>query len=146
MLAVEALAGIPRLTSRRARPSRVRTLAGPLNTAILFPMKTSIDLPDELYRRVKARSALEGRAVREVTTELLAQWVDRKPSPPGARDAVSVAPAPNPDWLYEWAALGARVAKATAPRAAGAKRGGASTKGAKKHPTGLVGQLKRDRR
>lgn len=72
-------------------------------------MKTSIDLPDELYRRVKARSALEGRAVREVATELLAQWVDRKPSPPSTR-------------------------------------GRASTKGARKHPTGLVGQLKPDRR
>lgn len=113
---------------------------------MLFPMKTSIDLPDELYRRVKARSALEGRAVREVATELLAQWVDRKPSPPSTRGAASVAPAPNADWLYEWAALGARVAKAAAPRAPGTKRGDASPKGAKKRHTGLVGRLKRDRR
>lgn len=89
---------------------------------MLFHVKTSIDLPDELYRRVKARSALGGRAVREV------------------------APAPGAGWLDQWAALGARVAKATAPRTAGTKRGGASTKGAKKRPKGLVGQLERDRR
>jgi hypothetical protein len=29
-------------------------------------MKATIEVPDDLYRRVKAKSALEGRAVREV--------------------------------------------------------------------------------
>lgn len=38
-------------------------------------MKTSIDLPDDLYRQVKARSALEGRSVREVATALFAAYV-----------------------------------------------------------------------
>lgn len=38
-------------------------------------MKTTIDIPDDLYRRVKAKSALEGRAVREVTIELYGRWL-----------------------------------------------------------------------
>ena len=39
-------------------------------------MKTTIDLPDDLYRRVKAKSALEGKTVREVATSLFQQWAD----------------------------------------------------------------------
>ena len=38
-------------------------------------MKTSIDLPDDLYRLVKSKSALEGLAVREVATALFSTWV-----------------------------------------------------------------------
>lgn len=39
-------------------------------------MKTTIDIPDAIYRQVKARSALEGRAIREVVIELFAGWLD----------------------------------------------------------------------
>lgn len=39
-------------------------------------MKATIDIPEELYRRVKAKSALEGRAVREVTIDLFHHWVE----------------------------------------------------------------------
>ena len=35
-------------------------------------MKATIDIPDDLYRKVKAKSALEGRPVRQVAIELLA--------------------------------------------------------------------------
>ena len=38
-------------------------------------MKATIEIPDELYRQVKARSALEGRAIREVTIELYQAWL-----------------------------------------------------------------------
>lgn len=38
-------------------------------------MKTTIDIPDELYRRVKIRSAMEGRPLRSVTLELLRNWL-----------------------------------------------------------------------
>jgi hypothetical protein len=38
-------------------------------------MKATIEVPDELYRLVKAKSALEGRAVREVTVELYQHYV-----------------------------------------------------------------------
>jgi hypothetical protein len=38
-------------------------------------MKATVEIPDELYRRVKAKSALQGRPVREVTVELFRRWV-----------------------------------------------------------------------
>lgn len=57
-------------------------------------MKATIDIPDELYRQVKARSALQGRPVREVTVELYERWL--------ASDA-TMTPAPDPErWLHDW--------------------------------------------
>lgn len=38
-------------------------------------MKATIDVPDDLYRRVKARSALEGRSIREVALDLFRDWL-----------------------------------------------------------------------
>ncbi len=38
-------------------------------------MKATIEVPDDLYRRVKAKSALQGRAIREVTMELYQTWL-----------------------------------------------------------------------
>jgi|CXWL01.1.fsa_nt_gi hypothetical protein len=38
-------------------------------------MKATIDVPDELYRKMKAKSALEGRALREVAIELFGGYV-----------------------------------------------------------------------
>jgi hypothetical protein len=61
-------------------------------------MKATIDVPDELYRRVKARSALLGRAVREVTIELYQRWLGESPEPPPHRSAEQ--------WLDEWLQLG----------------------------------------
>jgi len=61
-------------------------------------MKATIDVPDELYRRVKARSALLGRAVREVTIELYRRWLGDVP-------ATMSAPSPE-QWLDEWMQLG----------------------------------------
>lgn len=46
-------------------------------------MKATIDIPDDLYRRVKARSAMEGRPVRDVALELFRGWV-RGPAGPVA--------------------------------------------------------------
>ena len=43
-------------------------------------MKGTIDIPDELYRRVKARTAQEGRRIREVTADLYQQWLDEPAS------------------------------------------------------------------
>lgn len=44
-------------------------------------MKATIEVPDELYRLVKAKSALEGRAVREVTVELYQLYVGQAEAP-----------------------------------------------------------------
>lgn len=70
-------------------------------TGILFygytaNMKATIDVPDDLYRRVKAKSALEGRAVREVTIELYRRWL---------REEAGVERSPS-EWLENWVRLG----------------------------------------
>lgn len=41
-------------------------------------MKATIDIPDDLYRKVKAKSALEGRPVRDVAISLFSRWVERQ--------------------------------------------------------------------
>lgn len=38
-------------------------------------MKTTLEVPDDLYAMVKARAALEGRTLRAVMEELLKGWV-----------------------------------------------------------------------
>lgn len=53
-------------------------------------MKATIDIPDELFRKVKAKSALEGRPVREVAIGLFRDWVGEAPAPSGDRPFVSV--------------------------------------------------------
>jgi hypothetical protein len=60
-------------------------------------VKATIDIPSELYRQVKARSALEGRTVREVTTELYRSWLATSPS-------ASVPPSAE-QWLESWLTL-----------------------------------------
>lgn len=44
-------------------------------------MKATFDIPDEIYRRAKARSAIEGRPLRAVVMELFQAWLDREPEP-----------------------------------------------------------------
>ncbi len=59
-------------------------------------MKATIDVPDDVYRRVKAKSAMEGRAVREVTIELYRRWL---------REEAEVERSPR-EWLENWVRLG----------------------------------------
>lgn len=66
-------------------------------------MKATIEIPDDLYRRVKARSAILGRSVREVTTELYQRWLGELP--PEAHSDVNA-------WVDEWVSLGAELAPA----------------------------------
>lgn len=40
-------------------------------------MKTTIDIPEVIYRKVKAKSAIEGRPVRDVAITLFSAWVDQ---------------------------------------------------------------------
>lgn len=44
-------------------------------------MKATIEVPNELYRRVNAKSALEGRTVRDVTIELYQRYVEQEEAP-----------------------------------------------------------------
>lgn len=54
-------------------------------------MKATIDVPDDLYRQVKAKSALEGRAVREVAIELFRGYVGREAAAAAAAREPSLA-------------------------------------------------------
>ena len=46
-------------------------------------MKATLEIPDDLYRRDKARSAMEGRPLRAVAAQLFQNWLD---APPPAED------------------------------------------------------------
>ncbi len=39
-------------------------------------MKATLEIPDALYRRVKAKSALAGHPIREVAIRLFSEWVE----------------------------------------------------------------------
>ena len=43
-------------------------------------MKATIEIPDGLYRKVKAKSALEGQPVRAVAVRLFRDWVGEETS------------------------------------------------------------------
>ncbi len=64
-------------------------------------MKTTINIPDELYRRVKAKSALLGKRVRDVTIELYQRWLTEE-------EPVSSGQS-SEQWLEEWLRLGEHV-------------------------------------
>ena len=64
-------------------------------------MKTIVDIPDDLYRRVTEHAALLGRSVDEVTTELYHTWLS-EPGPIATRGTRL--------WIDEWVALGAKLA------------------------------------
>ena len=59
-------------------------------------MKATLEIPDALYRRVKAKSALAGHPVREVAIRLFSDWVD-KPIEPDP--VISDAPQKLPSWF-----------------------------------------------
>lgn len=45
-------------------------------------MKTTIDIPEDVYRRVKAKSAIEGCHVRDIAITLFSAWVNQPDTPP----------------------------------------------------------------
>jgi hypothetical protein len=49
-------------------------------------MKTTLDVPDDLYRAVKSRSAMQGLTIRSVTLMLYGDWLARPDSTPAASD------------------------------------------------------------
>lgn len=75
-----------------------------------------MEIPDELYRQVKAKSALEGRPVREVAVEMFRRYVGLEPAErgPGAGDleeAAVVDGKPAPPWFGALRAQARRVGK-----------------------------------
>ena len=69
-------------------------------------MKATINIPERLYREVKAEAALQGLTVREVTTRLYRRWLSE-----GDREE---ARADQPDWPHGWIER-VREAMGTAP-------------------------------
>jgi len=61
-------------------------------------MKATLEIPDELYRRVKARSALEGRPLRSVAVELFQNWLEPNSATPPAENS-TIHEMSNTPWL-----------------------------------------------
>lgn len=61
-------------------------------------MKATIDIPDDLYRRVKAKSAMQGQPVREVVVTLFQGWIEESAGEPIAAP-VSAAGRTTPAWF-----------------------------------------------
>lgn len=62
-------------------------------------MKATLDIPDELYRRVKARSALEGRPVRAVAVQLFQSWLAAAPPLATASEVLTPTEINDAPWL-----------------------------------------------
>lgn len=54
-------------------------------------MKTTMDIPDAMYRQLKAQSAARGLAVREVMLQLIEQWVAGAGAVPEQANPVATA-------------------------------------------------------
>lgn len=57
-------------------------------------MKATINIPDDLYRRVKAEAALRGLTIREVTTRLYQRWL--------SEEEPEVDESSRTDWPHSW--------------------------------------------
>ena len=82
-------------------------LTGVQEPSNMVLMKATIEIPDELYRQVKAVSALQGRTIREVTVELYQQWVM-------SASRATLSPSAE-EWLAEWLQLGHESLSAAPP-------------------------------
>lgn len=60
-------------------------------------MKATIEIPDDLYRKVQAKSARQGRPVQDVAVELLGAWVEEDTATSGQALRTS-----REQWLNEW--------------------------------------------
>jgi len=76
-------------------------------------MKATIEVPDELYRRVEAKSALEGRAVREVTVELYQRYVGQEEPAEEADEVAAVrGGTPKDQAIPSWFGVLGKTARA----------------------------------
>jgi hypothetical protein len=71
-------------------------------------VKATIEIPDALYRQIKARSALCGRSVRDVTIEAYRRWLAETPATYGTDE--DEQPAAADAWLAAWDALAEEIA------------------------------------
>lgn len=73
-------------------------------------MKATIDIPDDLYRRVKAKSALQGQPVREIVMHLFLDWIE-EPDDKRDRAVVKDAELAAPAWFGAAQRYARKVAK-----------------------------------
>ena len=53
-------------------------------------MKTTLEIPDDLYRQIKALAALSGRTIKDLVNELLRKTVEEERALTGERGWLSV--------------------------------------------------------
>lgn len=61
-------------------------------------MKATIDIPDDLYRQVKSKSAMQGLRVREVAVHLFRSWIGEPDIAQPENPAAGTRP-PTPSWF-----------------------------------------------
>jgi plasmid stability protein len=62
-------------------------------------MRTTIDIPDAMYRHLKARAASEGRSVKALILQAAAQVVASSPSTASRRVRLPLVPSKRPHSL-----------------------------------------------
>ncbi len=65
---------------------------------IIRAMRTTLDIPDTMYRRIKTRTAQEGITVRAITLVLYSQWLGDEPRAEAMRQHRSRRPK-TPSWF-----------------------------------------------
>jgi hypothetical protein len=70
-------------------------------------MKATIEIPDALYRQIKAKSALQGRPVRAVTIELFERWLQE--------ETPATDPSSRVEALERWFRMADEIMKDTPP-------------------------------
>lgn len=74
-------------------------------------MKTTIELPDALYRQVKSKSSLAGKPIRAVTQRLYEMWLDGSVALDSAKATAEEKSAWAENWVRETAALSEQISK-----------------------------------
>jgi hypothetical protein len=69
-------------------------------------MKATIDIPIDLYRKVKAAAALRGTTIRDLTTELYRRWLGEAEPERGEQPA---------EWLRSWLSAADDAVREAAP-------------------------------
>ena len=75
-----------------------------LDTSLLYSnlycMKATLDIPSDLYRRVKAKSAMEGRPIRAVAIQLFQRWLEgADPPEEKEQDQLPLSAGQKAPWL-----------------------------------------------
>ena len=85
-------------------------------------MKTTIELPEALYRRVKSKSSLDGQPVRAVTQRLYELWLDGRIALDDKAETEKEGKlAWTEKWVRETAELSEQIGKKSVDRRLGRK-------------------------